>query len=121
MLYRFVLSISRYYLPVLVLSYVAAFFIGLAFLFVFPQITLGLLLVCMLSLVFAVPGWTVLTWSRDTLGRSSLRKHRCPWCGGDLLVGVGNEQEHRGAMECEKCRLVLLPSGQPWEDRVVEG
>jgi ribosomal protein L37AE/L43A len=97
--YRLLRAVNRGYSIAVLWTYVAAFFIGWAFVFVFPQITLALVFLGLLGLVGAVIGARVLAFLQEVVARGSLAAGSCPGCG----AAIEHPADEPGAWSCSAC------------------
>lgn len=108
MLYRILRFVNEWYAVVVLWVFIGAFALALSFMFVFPQVTLGLFFVGLLTLGVAVVASGILQSILRLLARRTLSAGRCPRCGSRGLEPISHGQ---AAVQCPNCQAMFTPSG----------
>jgi ribosomal protein S27AE len=112
MLYRMLRSVNLTYPFVILWGYVGLFLLALPFIFIFPPLTVLLVIAGALSVPFVFAGRTVLLLPQRALARRALSRGTCPRCG-EFVVDASGEPE--GRWHCVSCGTQFTDAGEEIE------
>jgi ribosomal protein L37AE/L43A len=93
--------VNAWYTLAILWVYLFVFLIACGLVFVFPQITLGLLFIGLAGLGFAVLGFQMLSGVEHSLARRTLSSGICPICRQPIAF-IDKEEAH---WRCEGCSV----------------
>jgi len=108
LLYRIIRGLHETFILGVFWVYVAAFFVALALIFVFPPGSIALFFGALVSLPLVVVSVLLLRVSRAGVATLVLRRGVCPCCGVRML----SIRNARAAWRCEFCRACFHPGGR---------
>ncbi len=109
MLYRLLRIVNRVYPFVMLWTYVALFVLALPFMFIFPPLSLFLVIFAALSVPIVFLGRTIMMAPQKLLARHKLSKGVCPRCG-EFVVGSDLAIDSR--WHCVSCGTLYSESGE---------
>jgi hypothetical protein len=111
--YRILRFVNKWYAIVVLWIFLAAFVLGVSFMFVFPQITLGLFFLGLATLGVAVVASGFLQSVQRMLARRRLSAGICPRCGSRIQLITHAE----ATVQCPDCRSMFTVTGMEIEKR----
>ena len=113
MLYRFLRFINQWYAIAVLWVFIAAFLMALGFMFIFPQVTLGLFFIGLGALGVAVVTSGVFHALQRALARRQIATGRCPRCRA-TLASIPHPQ---ASVQCLSCKLLYTLTGSEVEQQ----